>query len=146
MPVGGPAGYNIGKDVTVDVVTSAGVLRFPNVTAFTAKQLTHSLESKPLDGRILFAELPAGWEGNFDMERAGSNADDYFAQWENNYYGGLNTDTITITETISELSGAVTQYRYVGVVLKFDDIGERRQDQVIKQKVSFKAARRLKIA
>lgn len=146
MPVGGPQGYNTGKDVTLDINTSNGLLRFGNITGFQAKQNTHTLEHKPLDGRILFAELPAGWDGTFDLERASSAADDYFAQWEANYYGGLNSDTITITETTTEVNGNITQYRYTGVVLKFEDAGQRTQDQVIKQKVAFKAARRLKIA
>jgi hypothetical protein len=146
MPVSGPGGYNTGKDTTLDISTSSGLLRITNITGFQAKQLTHKLESKPLDGRILFAELPAGWEGTFTVERASSSLDDYIAQQEANYFGGLNSDTITITETNAEVNGSVTQYRYTGVCLYMEDAGERMQDQVVKMKLSFKASRRVKIA
>lgn len=146
MPVGGPGGYNTGKDTVLDIHTSNGILRVKNLTGFQSKQITHSLESKPLDGRILFAELPAGWDGSFDLERADPAVDAYFAQQEANYYGGLNSDVITITETITELGGNLSQYRYTGVALKLEDTGERRQDQVVKQKIAFKAARRILIA
>jgi hypothetical protein len=94
---------------------------------------------------MLFSELPAGWSGGFDLDRADSTLDDFFAQSESDYYGGVASPIISITETISEVNGAQSQYRYTGVALKFDDGGNKGADKVISQKVSFKAARRIKI-
>jgi hypothetical protein len=40
----------------------------------------------------------------------------------------------------------VTQYRYGGVSLKYDDAGAKASDQLVKQKVGWRASRRLKVA
>jgi hypothetical protein len=40
------------------------------------------------------------------------------------------------------VDGSVSQYRYTGVALKFDDAGEKGGSKLIKQKVGFKATRR----
>lgn len=140
-------GLNIGKDQVLDVVTqSRGVLRLAIRTGFDSKQMTQSINHEGADGRNRFAELPSGWEGSFDFDRASSALDDYFAQVEDDYYTGAPGDVITITETISEVSGAVTKYVYTGVALKFDSAGTKGGNKLIPQKVTFRAARRLKVA
>jgi hypothetical protein len=53
---------------------------------------------------------------------------------------------VTITETIAEVSGAITQYRYLGALLKLDDAGDYAGDATVKQKVSFVCSRRVKVA
>lgn len=139
-------GFNVGRDNVIDIVTNTGVLRGKIRTGFSAKQETHSLDVKAMDGSLLFDELPAGWSGMLDLERADSAWDDYFSQREEDYYGGLASPTITITQTVSEISGAVSQYRFTGVALKFDDAGTYAGDKTVPQKVAWKAARRRKIA
>lgn len=67
-------------------------------------------------------------------------------QLEANYYAGINEQPATITETITEVNGQVTQYRYLNVLFKLDDAGSKAGDQTVKQKLSFVAARRTKIA
>jgi hypothetical protein len=101
---------------------------------------------KGLDGISRPVRFFDGWTGGFDLERQDSTVDDYFAQLEANYYAGLNEAPVSITETITEVSGAVTQYRYLGVLLKLDDAGDKAGDSTIKQKLSFMASRRVKVA
>jgi hypothetical protein len=84
--------------------------------------------------------------GTFDLERQDSKVYDYLAQLEANYYAGLNEQPVTITETITEVSGAVTQYRYLGVLLRLDDAGDKAGDSTVKQRLSFTAQRRIKVA
>jgi hypothetical protein len=139
-------GLNIGKDQVLDITTSRGTLRLAIRTKFMSKQITKSIESEAADGVNRFAELPAGWEGSFDLDRASSGIDDYFAGAETDYYGGGPGDVITITETISEVDGSVSQYVYTKVALKYDDAGEKGGNKLIQQKVGFKATRRLKVA
>lgn len=139
-------GFNIGKDVTLDIVTPTGMLRPRIKTGFQSKQETHSIQVMGLDGVNRFDELPAGWSGTFDLDRGDSTVDDFFAQRETDYYNGASTPNITITETISEVSGAVSQYRYTGVILKLEDAGNKQGDKQIAMKIGFKAAKRLKIA
>ncbi len=142
MPVNG---FNIGKDVTVDVVTSSGPLRATIRTGFTKKQDTTSLTVKAADGVNRMGEVPEGWSGSLDYERADGVLDDYFARSEADYYAGVNAAPITITETIANPDGSVSQYRYIGVAMKLADAGGAASDQTIKQKVDWRAAKRLKV-
>lgn len=139
-------GYSVGRDISLDIIGPTGPLRFSLITNFTSKPDTTDIKIKGLDGITRHARFPDGWSGSFDITRADSTLDDYFSQVEANYYAGLNERPLTITETISEASGAVTQYRYTGVLLKLDDAGSWSGDQVVKQKVSFMADTRVKVA
>jgi hypothetical protein len=139
-------GFNVGSDVTLDIRTGRGTLRARIRTGFTKKQMTKDLESEGADGVNRYAYLPAGWEGSMDYDRGNSEIDDLFAQREADYYGGLDTDEVTITETIQEVGGGLSQYRYTGVCLKLDDGGDSGGQKLIKQKVGFKASRRIKVA
>lgn len=142
MPVNG---FNVGSDVAIDINTARGTLRASIRTGFSAKQITKDVESEGADGVNRYATLPAGWEGSLDFDRANGVLDDYFAAREADYFGGLVSDTITITQTVTNPDGSINQYRFVGVCLKFDDSGESGGQKTIRQKVSWKASRRIKV-
>jgi hypothetical protein len=139
-------GFSVGRDISLDIIGPSGPLRFNLITGFNSKPDITDQKIKGLDGITRHVRFPDGWSGSFDIARADSTIDDYFAQLEANYYAGLNEQPITITETITEVSGAVTQYRYLQVLLKLDDAGQWQGDQAVKQKLSFVAARRVKVA
>ena len=143
MPING---FSVGRDVSLDIVGPSGPIRFNLITKFSSKQEVKSNAVKGLDGITRPVRFFDGWSGNFDIERQDSTVDDYFSQLEANYYAGLNEAAVTITETITEVSGAVTQYRYTGVLLKLEDAGDYAGDSTVKQKVSFIASRRIKVA
>jgi hypothetical protein len=143
MPING---FSVGRDVSLDIVGPAGPVRFNLITKFTSKQDVKDNRVKGIDGITRPVRFFDGWTGGFDIERQDSTVDDYFSQLEANYYAGLNEASVTITETITEVSGAITQYRYVGVLLKLDDAGDYAGDSTVKQKISFVASRRLKVA
>lgn len=148
MPVNTGFGtLNIGKDVLLDItLPNNQVLQVSYITAFTAKQNTKELDSKGLDGINRLSSLPDTWSGDFSVDRANSNLDDYFAAVEAGYYsnnGVLNA--VRITETISEANGVITQYRYDGVALSYTDAGNYAGDAYVKQKISWKASKRIKV-
>lgn len=138
----------IGKDVSVNIVTSTGNFTIPPaaITKFDATPDTSTERRKGLDGISRFAVYPDGWKGSLEIDRFDSTVDDYWAQYESDYYAGRNLQPATITETIQEPSGAITQYRYTGVLFDLKDIGAREPDKIIKQKVDFVASRRIKVA
>lgn len=139
--------FNVGKDVTLNVITpQTGPLNIALLTRFTSKQETIETQIKGLDGITRHVRFFNGWNGSFGVERQNSALDDYFALLESNYYSGVNEQGASITETIIENAGNVTQFRYIGVLLKFDDAGDKAGDATIKQSMSFIATRRLKIA
>lgn len=139
-------GYSAGRDVTTTIVTSKGPLKFSQITGFHSKSDTVTGKVKKVNGVTDHWRFPDGWTGGFDIERADSTADDYFAQLEADYYAGLNELPGTITETITEVDGSVSQFRYTGVLLTLDDAGNKTGNGTIQMKVSFVASTRLKVA
>lgn len=138
--------FTIGRDVSLDIVGPSGPLRFSLITSFESRPDVTDQKIKGLDGITRHVRFPDGWQGQFQIERQDSTLDDYWAQFEANYYAGVQEQPCTITETILEPNGTVTQWRYVGVLLKLDEHGTYQGDQTVKQRVSFLAARRLKVA
>jgi hypothetical protein len=139
-------GFNVGRDVTLDIVDPVqGALRFKIKTAWKVDQKTKDLESHGLDGNDRFAHLPGGWQISFTFDRADSSIDDYFATQEVNYFAGVTLGNVSITETITNPNGVITQYRYTNVALKLTDGGDWKGDQITKQSISGMASRRLKV-
>ncbi|HCA26554.1 MAG TPA: hypothetical protein DEP05_02745 [Betaproteobacteria bacterium] len=139
-------GFSVGRDISLDIVGPDGPLRFGLITSFTTKPDMVDHKVKGLDGITQHVRFYDGWSGSFEIERQGSMVDDYFAQLEADYYAGKSESNCTLTETITETSGAVSQYRYLGVLLKLDDAGAWKGDSTVKQKIAFMASRREKVA
>jgi len=137
--------YSIGRDVTLDLITQDGPLRFAKLTGFMSRQETNDQKVKGMDGEITNLYIPDGWTGTFDYERKDSKLEDFFCKFEADYYNGRNLQGATVTETIKEPNGSVSQYRYQGVMFKLDDSGDIKGDTTIKQKISFVASRRIKV-
>jgi len=141
--------YNIGRDgATLNIITNGSPLKPTLLVNFQSSQETVQLKSKPLNGPPIFQEVPDGWKGSFEIDRADSTLDDFFAQAEDDYYAGADATVITIQHTIASpmvgAQGPAAQYLYTGVVLKLEDAGSYSADAVVKQKVSFMASRRQK--
>jgi hypothetical protein len=73
-----------------------------------------------------------------------SSVEDWWNAVENAYFGGQNIPPGTITETIQNPDGSISQYRYTGVMFDLNDLGAREPTKVIKQKLGFVASRRVK--
>lgn len=141
-------GQTVGRDVSLDLMTSRGLLAIDAaaITDFSAQPTTSSTNSKGFDGKTRFGVFPDGWQGVISIDRMGSQIDDYWAQYEADYYAGVNIQSGTITETIQEPNGGISQYRYTGVMFDYKDAGTKTPNQLVKLKLNFMAARRIKVA
>lgn len=138
--------FNIGRDVTLDIFDpQQGLLRFKLMTEFDQEPQYKHLESHALDGVPRFAAVPYGHKLNFTFDRGSSDADDYFCQQEQNYFDGQILPQVSITETISEASGAISQYRYTNVCLYFTKGGTWKGDSLVGQSIEAMASRKLKV-
>jgi hypothetical protein len=137
-------GYSVGKDVVLTVNTPNGVLRL-NITNFDAKPVYTDLKSMPLGSPPKHMSIPTGWKGTMKLDREDSTVDDYAAQVEAAYWAGQNIVTGSITETISEVNGATSRYRYTNVNLKITDPGAWAGEKLVDQSLEFEASRRLKL-
>src|SRR5450631_4087699 len=129
---------SVGRDCTIDLYdpNSGGVIAFAVVTSFDAKQHSSGLKSKGLDGTPRFGVEPEGWGGKIMMDRGNSNTDQLIAILEAAYYAGQNIGAQTITQTIQEADGTITQWRYTGVCIALDDHGNWQNGKFISQSVS----------
>lgn len=143
MPING---YSVGRDYTIVVQTSTGPLQLNKITSFKSKQEVTDVKVKRLDGITDHVRFFDGWSGSFDVERQDATADNYFAAIESNYYAGINEQPAQIYETVTEASGAVSQFRYDGVLMTLADAGNRAGDATVKQSINFVASRRIKVA
>lgn len=141
-------GFTVGRDLSLHIVRADGrPLEFNELTGFQAKKNSKTRTVTLLNGKNKPVPNRGGdWVGSFDIERSDSAVDDYFAELEAAYFAGLDETPVYITETITEPSGAVSQYRYTDVVLDLEDAGNWKGDDTVKLKVSFTASRRIKIS
>lgn len=139
--------FTIGKDISLTIVTTAGILALPiTTTSFDAKPQYNKVRGVCLDGVNRGFNAPTGWDLTFGLDRSSSVVDDFFAQQEAGYYAGQNTLTGSISETIQEANGSVSQYRYIGVILALDDAGKFTGDAKVSQSISAFASQKLKVA
>lgn len=138
-------GYNTGKDVAIDINGPYGPVRIPKIMSFDSKPKTTSQEITPLNGLTDELLIPKGWTGTIEAERVDGTLDDWWAQFESDYFNGINQVPATITETISNPDGSLSVYRYTHVILKFEDAGKKEGDKTIRQSMSFTSRRRLKV-
>lgn len=138
--------FNIGRDVTLDIVDPVeGVLRFALKTSFEASPEYDELKSKALDGLPRHAYLPTGHKLTFEFDRADSRIDSYFARQEANYFAGQKLPNVSVTETISEVDGSVTQWRYTEVALRLTKGGSWKGDGIATQTVEGMASKKVQV-
>lgn len=138
--------FNTGRDVVLDVQTPTGALRLPTTTTdWEAKPKYKTIESVALNGENNHANVPIGWTGSIGLDRTDNVVGDYFTQLEAIYYSGVNIGYATITETITESNGSVTQYRYTKVALRLEEGGKFVGDDRVQVRIGFEASRRIKL-
>jgi hypothetical protein len=136
-------GFNTGKDVSLDINTPDGPMRISKIMSFDAKPKTTSTEITPLNGLTDELLVPKGWTGTFEVERTDATLDKWWAGFEADYFNGVAQPAATVTETIREIDGSSSTFRYTNVILKLESAGKKEGDKTIRQSVSFTARRRL---
>jgi hypothetical protein len=133
-------GISVGKDIIVSFADTNGLITTNRVKNWVSNQKTNKRETIALDGINRHANFPIGWEGSFEMERVSPAVDNYLAAVELAYQNGTTIPGITITETITEADGTVSQFQYTPVVIQLDSAGSWMGDDFVTQKVSFAAS------
>lgn len=138
---------SIGHDVSVTFFdgTTQLIVAWPARTGFSAEPITKTINSEPLNGPPLFAEAPNGWKGTIEFDRTDASIDDYFAKNEALYFNFGNPITGTITQTIAEKTGAVSQYVFIGVAIKPSQMGKWKAAEKVAIQLDWSASTRVKI-
>lgn len=138
---------NFGHAVTVTVISplSGNVLTLTNVTEFDSKQNSEKIKSAPLNAKVIFAHIPNGWTGTVTFDRQDNSIDEFFAAMEAAYWSNSKTFDGAIFESITELDGTISQYKYEGVTFTFEDAGKKTSQTKITLKLAFEASDRVVI-
>lgn len=141
MPNGG---LNVGRDITLSIVTQDGPLVIPPnfITKFEAKDDAEIKKYLPITGIVTPVVFHMGWSGTIEVTRHDDSIDAYWALLEADYFNGVNIQGSTITETIEEASGSVTQYIYSNVAFKLETPGTWAGNEFVTQTLAFMAARK----
>lgn len=139
-------GLTSGQSTKIVFTSPDGVQKFAILESFTAKPDSPTLKEIAIDGTTRHPHLPQGWSGTCVFQRGNHFLDDYIAAQETNYYLGGDQINLTITQSISELDGSVTQWQFTGVVPTLEDGGNYSGTEIVKQTMSFMGARRFKLA
>ena len=137
--------FSVGRDCQLVLIGPAGRVDLTHVTQFESRQLTTPIRVDRLDGQMLAAELPKGWDGSFEVERGTSAVDDFIAAAENQYHTGGPVPPGTLYQYVTETDGSTSTYQYDGVVFKLASAGQWKGDAAVKQKLEFYAARRRRV-
>jgi hypothetical protein len=143
MPVNG---LSIGKDLTFTVVGPNGNITLNGVTDYTIKPMFTKLKHKGIDGAVQNGAIPDGWDITIKLDRQDNTLDVLFAALETSYFAGQNIANGTISETITEADGSVTQFQYTNVSFVLDDAGSWKSDSFIPISITGSASRRLQLS
>lgn len=139
--------FSIGHDVAVDVFdnVTGRMVTFPAITGFSAEPNTKQISSEPLNGPPLYAENPNGWKGTLDFDRTDATVDVWFASREAKYYAGQSLFNVTITETIRESNGTVTQFRFPNCALKLAQAGQWKASDKVSLRIDWAGSTRTQV-
>lgn len=137
--------FNIGRDVSLDFVDPVlGPQRWAIKTGWEATPEYDEVSSKGLDGVSRHDAIPNGWRLQIDLDRGNGQLDAYFAQREAAYFNNEVVPLISVTETIQEVGGAVSVYRYTDCVPQQGATGWRGNNTTT-QRITLRARRRRKV-
>lgn len=136
--------FNIGTDWSLDLYDPfiGGMVTISIVTGFSKQQETNALSSIGLDGVTRRYSIPTGWTGTIEYDRADAVVDRYIAAREAAHRRKEVLPSATLTETIVERDGTITQFRYEGVDVVMSEGGAVRGDDKVSQTLAWTASSR----
>jgi hypothetical protein len=138
--------FSVGRDCTLVLIDgSFGTIQLDNVIGFSCRQVTATVRVDRLDGVQLNGEIPKGWTGSFELERADAVLDTFFAQKEDAWFSTGVLSTATAYQYVAEADGSVTTLQFDNMGLRFSDAGTWQGDKSVRLRVEFNANRRRRV-
>lgn len=136
-------GLTSGQSVTTTWSDINGNKNWQILESFTAKEDADVPKQTAIDGKTRHPLFLRGWSGTAVYQRGSNSLDQYFADRERNYYNGADQVDLTITQTIKEVNGKISQYQFIGVTITMEDAGTVSGTDIVKQTISWQAKRRM---
>jgi hypothetical protein len=141
--VGNP--YTIGRDCQVVLLWNGIRVDLRDVIGFQAEQQVKLQRSDPLNSAPVEFNTPAGWRGQFQIDRGSSALDDLVAAIEAAFWNAGTIGSGTIYQYVSEPDGSMSTYEFVGVALTLANSGHYKAESIVTQTVNFFASQRNRI-
>lgn len=138
-------GLSTGIDHKLVFTDVNGNQQFVIIENFTSKEDAVMDKVIAMDGTVRHPKFHEGWSGSFTLQRSNNVMDNYIALQEASYYLGQDQLPMTITETISEPDGTTSQYQYTNTVIMLEDAGNWSGTEIVRQRISFMASRKIEL-
>ena len=137
--------YSIGRDCQVVRLWNGIRIDLRDVIGFQAEQQVKLQRSDPLNSVPVEFNTPAGWRGQFQIDRGSSALDDLVAAIEAAFWNAGVIGSGTIYQYVTESDGSVSTYEFIGVALTLTNSGHYKAENIVTQTVSFFASQRNRI-
>ena len=138
--------YNTGRDYSLSLTLPNGQVSTVNLIEASFEAATKTEMIVPLNGVVTHLIFPQGWKGTLTFDRNNPAIDNFYAAFEAAFYA--NGSTIpggSITETIQEVDGSVSTYKYTGVQVVPGKTGDWRGDDKVSQTLTIVASQRVQV-
>jgi hypothetical protein len=130
-------GLTSGASTTLNIVENGKIVEWELITNFTYKEDSQIMKKIPMNAFPLHPKLFQGWSGSFSYFRSNSAIVDYIIAQQRNYYLGGDQIGLTINQTIREMNGLLTSYKFSNVVVLLDNGGSFSGTDIVEQSLSF---------
>lgn len=138
-------GYNTGRDYSLTLQLPNGQISTINLIDAMFDPVTKTEMILPLNGIPTHRIFPQGWKGTLTFDRNNPQIDDFYAAFEVAFYSGGAIPAGYITETIQEVDGSVSSFRYTGVQIIPSKMGTWRGDEKVVQTLEVVASQRVQV-
>jgi hypothetical protein len=144
-----PSTFTVGKDCNLVLTSPYGSnITMPLLTTIKVMPEYNSPRSDPLNTYPIERNLPKGWRVTMDFDRSGSGVDQLFSQIEAGWWAGGTPDggtnaAASIWLYVTEPTGGVTTYQYIGASLKLANGGDISVDNPVKMSIEAFAQTRV---
>lgn len=138
--------FNIGRDASAVLLWNGTKINLPRVTNFESSQQVRNLDSMPMNSVPTFINVPNGWQGQFDTDRASSDLDALIAASEAAFWSAGTVGQGTIYLYVSEADGSTTTWEFTGVAIHLSDAGRWQSEAKVSQRIQFRASQRTQIS
>lgn len=133
--------FTVGSDTVMTFLNNGAPIGAMVLTNFNFKQKTSQLVSKPVNGDPNYREMPEGWEGTLEYDKANSALMDFFVAAEAARYAGNPPPSLSILHKVNNTDGSVSRYRFEGVAAKLDNGGDHKSDEKVMETVGWTGSR-----
>ena len=137
--------YSIGRDCQVVLLWNSIRVDLREVIGFQAEQQVKLQRSDPLNSVPVEFNTPAGWRGQFQVDRGSSTLDDLVVAIEAAFWNAGVIGSGTIYQYVTEPNGSLSTYEFTGVALTLANSGHYRAENIVTQTVNFFASQRSRI-